>query len=359
MRGSFALAGGDPKAPLALALACALWGSAFLFAKMAFAELDPGHVLLYRFGLTAAILVPVVARGRSIPRRADWPLFLVTGFLCVPATMLIQFEGLARTSVTSASLLIGTGTPLLALAAVVVERERLGWLGWAAVGLSCVGILVMVGRPQQGGAWIGDLLVFLSMVVATAWILLGRRLVRRYPPSIASAWILIVGTVTLIPLVWLREGAPPVLLTGRTWGSLFVLAVACTVAAFLLWNWAVDRVPAGRAAPFLNLEPVVGAALGITILGDSLTASTILGGLLILAAAGLASLPDKTGRRRHFESDSRVSFEGDLERLALAELPGASTSETPVLRRQTLAPTLDFVVIPIRERGSMGCGARG
>lgn len=285
--------GRDPRAPLALALACALWGSSFLFAKVALQELDPGHVLLYRFGLTAALLVPVLARGRSIPRPADWPLFVLTGFLCVPATMLIQFEGLARTSVTSASLLVGTGTPLLALAAVLFERERLGGRGWLAILLSCVGIVVMVGRPDPGGAWFGDLLVFLSMAVAAAWVLLSRRLVGRYPPALASAWILLVGTATLVPIVWFREGPPTIAPSGRAWGAVLVLAVACTVAAFLLWNWAVARVPAGRAAPFLNLEPVVGAALGVAILGDPLGAGILGGGALILGAAGLASLPDK------------------------------------------------------------------
>jgi drug/metabolite transporter (DMT)-like permease len=284
--------GRDPRAPLALALACVLWGSSFLFAKVALEELDPGHVLLYRFGLTAALLIPVILRGRSIPGTADWPLFLVTGFLCVPGTMLIQFEGLALTSVTSASLLIGTGTPLLALAALLFERERLGGRGWLAILLSCVGIVVMVGRSGSGGAWLGDLLVFLSMAVATAWVLLSRRLVGRYPAAFASAWILLVGTATLVPIVWLKDGPPPIALSARAWGSLLALAVACTVAAFLLWNWGVARVPAGRAAPFLNLEPVVGAALGVGILGDALAAGTVAGGVLILGAAGLASLPD-------------------------------------------------------------------
>jgi hypothetical protein len=50
---------------------------------------------------------------------------------------------------------------------------------------------------------------------------------------------------------------------------------------------------------------------------------------------------------RHFGKDSRVSFEGDLATLRLAEVPGASTAETAVLRRQTTHPTLDFVVIPV------------
>lgn len=50
---------------------------------------------------------------------------------------------------------------------------------------------------------------------------------------------------------------------------------------------------------------------------------------------------------RHFGVDSHVSFEGELKKLALAELPGASTSETQVLQRQTRKPILDFVVVPV------------
>jgi len=50
---------------------------------------------------------------------------------------------------------------------------------------------------------------------------------------------------------------------------------------------------------------------------------------------------------RHFEGDSHVSFEGHLQQLALAELPGASTSETLILRRQTVEPILDFVAVPV------------
>jgi hypothetical protein len=52
---------------------------------------------------------------------------------------------------------------------------------------------------------------------------------------------------------------------------------------------------------------------------------------------------------RHFGSGSHISFEGELQQLALAELPAASTSETSVLRRQTLHPILDFVVLPVAE----------
>jgi hypothetical protein len=50
---------------------------------------------------------------------------------------------------------------------------------------------------------------------------------------------------------------------------------------------------------------------------------------------------------RHFEHESRVSCEGGIAVLTLAALPGASTSESLVLRRATLAPELEFVVVPV------------
>ena len=49
----------------------------------------------------------------------------------------------------------------------------------------------------------------------------------------------------------------------------------------------------------------------------------------------------------HFLKDSRVSFEGDLAKLRLSEVPGLSIEETPILQRNTLEPRLDFVSVPI------------
>lgn len=51
----------------------------------------------------------------------------------------------------------------------------------------------------------------------------------------------------------------------------------------------------------------------------------------------------------HFSTDTRVSFEGNLEGVALTDVAGASTLETSVLCRQTRQPMLDFVIIPVTE----------
>jgi len=50
---------------------------------------------------------------------------------------------------------------------------------------------------------------------------------------------------------------------------------------------------------------------------------------------------------RHLAGNAQISFEGGSEIVGLAEIPGASQIETSVLKRNTLAPRLEFVVVPL------------
>ncbi|USD22774.1 hypothetical protein MJO52_06455 [Microbulbifer variabilis] len=51
---------------------------------------------------------------------------------------------------------------------------------------------------------------------------------------------------------------------------------------------------------------------------------------------------------------SLISFEGSLEHLSFYKWPNASYEETPVLKRQTISPKLDFVILPLDEESSKG-----
>jgi drug/metabolite transporter (DMT)-like permease len=292
---------GERAALAAVIVACAVWGSSFLLAKVALEELAIGHLVLWRFAIAAAVLLPLVAR-RGLPRRRDLPRFAVSGLLCVPITFLPQFEGLTRTTVASASLLVGTGTPLLALAGALFRRERPGTRGWIAVALSCLGLAIMVGVPGPGRTWLGDTLVIVSMVTTTAWVLVMMPLVGRYGGLAATAWTLTLGGIFQIPVAWL-DGPPALPSSLLGWGALIGLGVACTAGSYALWNLGLERVPPSRAGVYLNLEPVVGAALGVALLHDAVTAGLLAGGGLVLAASLLASVgaapsSAETGTRR-------------------------------------------------------------
>ena len=273
----------------ALASAGVLWGVSFLFGKWALEEMGPAHVTLLRFSLASAALLPYALLKGVWPWRRDLPLFLLVGFLTVPATFLVQFWGLSLTGATVAALIVGCGPPIVAFFASLFLGERLGKTGWSAIGASTLGVALAVARPGVSNHWLGDALVLLSLLAVVGWVLLGKRLGDGYPAVPATAWILTFGTLTLVQEALLWEGVPRLDLTLLGWASVLVLGLGCSAVTYALWNWGVARVPASRAGIFLNLEPLVGALLGILVLGEAWGPATIVGGALIVGAALVVS----------------------------------------------------------------------
>lgn len=275
----------------ALATAAVLWGASFLLGKLALAEVPPSYLILYRFVLASAVMLPFVCWGRLAWSRSTAGLVLVCALVSGPLMFLVQFEGLARTTASSAALLVAAAPPMLALAAAAFDGERPTRLAWVAIGLATVGAVLLVGRPGPGRTLLGDALVFVSMIAAVAWTLLARRLSRRIGALAATALQFAAGAVILVPIAWAMEGPPPVELSDGAWAAVLALGIACTAVTFGLWNWGMLRVEAARGGVVGNLEPLIGAALGVIFLGEVLGPFSIAGGVLLLAAAVLVTRP--------------------------------------------------------------------
>lgn len=273
----------------ALVAANVLWGTSFLLGKAALAEISASHVVLVRFAIGAGLLAPFVWRGRRALRRRDVGPFVAAGLLMGPAMMLLQFEGLARTTASRAALLVGTIPVLLTLAAAALGRERVGRRGWAAVAVSALGAALLVGAPRGAGSLLGDVLVLGSAVAAVAWVVVTQDLLDRHEPLAATGLTLATATLWLLPFALWRGGAGVPEAGAAAWGAVVALGVVCTALTYGLWNWALRYVPASRAAPFVNLEPLTGAALGVLLLAEPLRPGAVAGGLLVLGAAALAS----------------------------------------------------------------------
>ncbi len=276
----------------ACALASCLWGTGFYFGKIALTQMSVAHMVLYRFLFACVALLPLVWRHPARFGASEWRVLILASFLGVPVQFLVQFYGLSLTTVSHASMMVGTMPVLLAVAASLFAHERLDVMGWMALGASTlgVGLIALGGTPAisdgRGPSVAGDLLVVLSLVIALGWILLNKRLLEKHPPVVVTAYGLLSGAAMLAVVVLTTRGAPPVYsVSGRAWMALAASGVLCTACTTLLWNWGIQRVPASRAGVFLNLEPAVGSILGIQLLGDRLGPFAWIGGGLIVAAA--------------------------------------------------------------------------
>ncbi len=279
----------------ACAAAGCLWGTGFYFGKIALREMSVAHMVLYRFLFACVGMLPAVLLQRGGGRRwqrAEMRILLVSAMLGIPIQFLLQFHGLARTTVSHAALMVGTMPVLLAVAAAIFLGERLDGLGWVALVASTVGVgcIVLGGHPASASGTrptlTGDLLVVLSLAIALGWVLMNKRLMDVHSPLAVSAWSILAGTAMLAAWVFAVDGPPPVRDVSLTaWLALAASGLLCTATTTFLWNWGIHHVPASRAGVFLNIEPALGSYLGVRLLGDRLGPLAWLGGALILAAA--------------------------------------------------------------------------
>ena len=289
------------------ALASSLWGCGFFFGKIALAEMNVGAMVLYRFLFATLALTPLLLLHRPRFSRADWALLLLASFLGIPLQFLIQFSGLALTTVSHASLMVGTLPVLLAVAATLFAHERMDRTGWFALTLSTLGAtLIALGARHATGAsgptLGGDMLVVLSLVIALAWILINKRLMQRHSPVTVTAYGVAAGTAMLLLVVPLLSrqpfGPPPIsAISLKAWLALAASGLLCTASTTLLWNWGLTQVPASQAGVLLNMEPLIGSLLGVFLLHESLGPSARTGGALILAAALIITTGSRTRSR--------------------------------------------------------------
>ena len=286
----------------ACALAGGLWGTGFFWGRIALNEMSVAHMVVYRFLFASLGMLPVALLHPVRLTRGDWRILLLASAFGVPIQFLMQFHGLALTTVSHAALMVGAMPVLLAVAAAIFAGERLDAIGWIALCASTAGaaLVALGGKTTANGrdtpSLNGDLLVIASLITALAWILLSKRLLESHSAPVVSAYTILCGTAML--LAW--EYGPALLapfthrptesivlhhVSRLAWVALAFSGLFCTATTTWLWNWGIHRVPASRAGVFLNLEPVLGSVLGVELLGEHLGPYAWMGGILIVGAA--------------------------------------------------------------------------
>ena len=282
-----------------LALAGCLWGTGFLFGKIALRETTVSENVAFRFLCGSIVLLPgLLWKGIRLRGKDLW-LLVLASVIGVPLQFLVQFAGLRLTTVSHASLIVGTLPMLFALSSALSLHERLNVVESGALLGSGFGALLIalsktnvITGPQPTSR--GDLLVFVSMLAAVVSILITKRLMEKYDSLQITASMIVLGTIFLV--LWVMLSQPwrfP--FSPETWTALAAQGLFATAGAYLLWNWGLARVPASRAGVFLNLEPLTGALLGVFVLHETLGITAILGGAMIIGSAVYFSWPPKAG----------------------------------------------------------------
>ncbi|HEX4091380.1 MAG TPA: DMT family transporter [Trebonia sp.] len=281
-----------PFSTLCLVLSGLLWGTGgligTLFARAA--GLSALAVAAYRLLAGGGLIVGLlVLAGRPRPAgRAAWTRIAVVGLL----SALFQgcyFAAIALTSVSLATLVTIGGTPVIV---AVVEHARgrhaLGRAGVITIALALAGLGLLAGRPgggfSQSAVAASAGLALLSAAGFAAVTLLGTTPVAGLDDLTLNGYAFGLGGLALLPLAAAFGGGLGFRPGLASAGLLAALGTGPTAVAYTLYFRGLRTASASTAALLSLIEPLTAAVLAGLVLGNRLSATGIVGAVLLLAA---------------------------------------------------------------------------
>lgn len=275
----------------ALILAGAGWGVGLPLGKLVLREIDPAHMVLLRFAVAALAAAPFAFASRETRALFRSPPVVAVGVLYGLAFVL-QFEGLAGVSVTLGALLVGAMPALVAVCARLMG-ERLNRLVWLGVAGATLGAALIAGKPEGAGTPLGIALSLLSLVVFLGWLVALKRAPADPTPLAVPAVSIVIAAITILPVSLLLHGLPALSLSPQAWAGVVGQGLFSTLVATAAWNYGATRVGSATAGVFINVEPLLGATLGVLMFDDNLTLGLAAGGAMILAGSFVVVLGER------------------------------------------------------------------
>jgi drug/metabolite transporter (DMT)-like permease len=280
---------------LALVAAAAFWAGNYVFGHLAVESMSPFSIVLFRWAF-AVIPLALIAQFLEHPDwravLSHWPFLMMQAALGMFAYNFLLYAALHVSTAFQASLINAANPALIAVAAMLLLHERLGWRGGVGIALALFGVIIVLTHGDfstllSSAFGSGALLMIGAILVWTAYSIAGRMGPQLPPITSVCVQALMVSAA-------LGLAAPVVGVTlptsGSALASLVFIAVFPSCLSYVLWNMALTRIPSGQAGVFLNLITLFTAIWALAV-GEPITISQVIGGGIVILGVILTALP--------------------------------------------------------------------
>ena len=292
-----------------------IWGSSFLWIRIAVQDIGPFTLVALRllFGLLGLLAV-MAYKKQPIPRdRRTLRSLAIMGIINTALPFTLISWGETRIESSLASILNGT-VPLFAIiiAHLWLHDERITLARIIGLLVGFVGVVILVGRDfdieSLGGNFLGQLAVIAASISYAVSATFSRKYLRGQAPVVQSTMTLLVADA----LMWLSLPAvhcftPSLDAPNQfptlpiTWVAIIWLGVLGSCVAYLMYFWLLNTWGVTRSSLVTYIFPVVGLILGIVFLGETIDWRLVAGSALVvsgIAVVNLRSMLQKEGSQR-------------------------------------------------------------
>lgn len=281
-----------------LAILATLWGSSYLFVKVAVETIPPVTLIAMRVSIAAVFLLAVMSwRNEKFPRDLrSWRMLLVQAFLNSIGAWTLLAWGQQYVDSGLASVLNSTSPIFVfALTVLLTRHEPVNGFKLLGAGFGVVGVTLIVGPDvieglgQQG---LAQLVILLSALLYAGAAIYGKKF-GHLSATVTAAGTMLWAALLLVPLSLVLEQPWTVRPTTASLLAALMLALFSTGVALLIYFRLVKTLGSMGVASQSYLRAGVGVILGVTFLGEQITFVVGVGLFCAISGVALINLPTK------------------------------------------------------------------
>ena len=273
--------------PSELLLLGAVWGSSFLFMRIAAKDFGAFALVEVRLGLGALILLPFLLRVKDRLTTSHWLRFLGIGIINSAAPFVLFAWAAQRAPAGVVAISNATVVMFTSVVAFLMFGEKISRRSALGLLAGFIGVAVLASGKTSGGSVLPAALagVFASILYG-----FGGNFTKRYlqdlPPSAVAAGTVLCASIVVAPLAAATWPSTPI--PALSWLSAVMLGALCTGLAYFLYYRLLYRIGAPRTSTVTYLVPLFGVIWAWVFLGEPLTVSMAIAGALILGGVALS-----------------------------------------------------------------------
>lgn len=270
------------------------WGSLYVVSKIALRTIPPVTVLALRY-LVAVPALFLLLKLRGALRKVEKKHLLTIGaigFTGYFASFCLQMLGINRLTGSVSSLLGAMNPIFIPILAALFLGEALTLFKVLCVAVSMTGVAIIVG---VGGTvdFLGAVLMLLSVFLWSSASIIIRTLRGAYDPMQVAMMAMIAALPFTLGWAGIELQSNACTFTLEAVMAVLFMGLVGTATAHSLWNYSLSKMDASFCSMFYPLQPLTSSVLGVLILGESITANFIVGGVIICCGIVAAVLSAK------------------------------------------------------------------
>ena len=280
------------------------WGATPTIGRVLASYEAPFIVVFGRFVVAAICLVLLMHLGRHFKKvpKVLWWNFLILGITGILLHNGLLYEGLESVTASHASILLALIAVQVTILDAIVSRRLPSTITMVGVAFGFIGVVYVI---TDGDLYLlreivfrrGEILVFCSGLSWAIYSVVGKDLLRRYPPILVTTYAALIGLIFLFPFA-IADTAKTVAIYSdpKSIGLIFFLGSFGSALAFVWYYQAVSQIGVISTSVYVNFVPIFGVLSAHVFLNEPLANSLFTGGAIVFISLMIVTLcPSNTG----------------------------------------------------------------